>query len=1444
MVTDTRGGTHEVLVDLEPDMTAGALCEALGRSLRTEPPAEGDLWVDGRCVGASVLVGDAALYDGARVALLRPDPLPPAAAGAWQLLVVGGPCSGTAFGLRPGDFVLGRTADLRLDDEALSRRHLRLRVQDSAVTVEDLGSANGTVVDGKALTGAVQLLPGQLLEVGDSLLTLTLGRAADAAVEPPDEGGMAYNRPPRLLPPGREVKVRLPREPQGEHRRSFPLVAVLAPAAMGLVMATVLHNPLYLLFAAMSPVMSLANTVAERRAGRTSQRRQQEQYQKDLSEARSRLEEARLAERTLRRAEHPDPASTRLTAVLPDRRLWERRLHDDDALELRVGLAHLPARVRVTTADDGGQDDLQVQVEHVPVTVALREAGVVGVAGPRERVRATGRWVVTQLAVRHTPRDLSLVVLTDPAAARDWDWLRWLPHARPTDGTGPTALVGNDRETVAARVTELAGAVRRRLEAAGSGAPDPSAYSAVVVVLDGARALRAVPGMAQVLQDGPRVGVLAVCLDERERLLPQECQAVVAYDGQDPALVTVSRSRGEAVRDVLADQVSAGWAREVARALSPLRDVTGEQDEAQLPASSRLLEVLGLEDPTGEAVAARWTLSGQSTTAVVGVGADGPFALDLRRDGPHGLLAGTTGSGKSELLQTVVASLAVANRPDAMTFVLVDYKGGSAFKDCARLPHTVGMVTDLDTTLVERALTSLKAELQRREHQLAAARAKDIEDYVELARRAPWPALPRLLIVIDEFASLARELPDFVTGLVNIAQRGRSLGIHLLLATQRPSGVVSPEIRANTNLRIALRVTDEADSTDVIGTADAARTPKSAPGRAYARLGHTSLVAFQAGRVGGRRPGTAAVAVRPPHVVPLEWGRLGYAAPEPPRVDVPDDVEVTDLSTLVHAVGAAAERLQVPPQHSPWLPALPVALTLDDLPPTAPTAGDLEPVPYGLEDLPAEQDQRAAALDLAVAGHLFAVGAPRVGRSQLLRTIAASAARRHSVADVHVYALDCGNGALLPLAELPHTGAVVQRTQPERAARLLARLKSELERRQAVLGDGGFADVTEQRRASAPQERLPHVLLLLDRWEGFMSTLGELDNGRLHDEVLALLREGASTGIHLVVTGDRSLLSGRVSSLTEDKLAFRMADRGDFALLGLNAKKLPEDIAPGRAYRSESGTETQVALLTPDPSGVGQAAAVGAVAKEATERDATVHPSLRPSRVDVLPSRLTFAQAWDLRDGRTGPLFGLVGVGGDELRALGPDLGRTPAFVVAGPGKSGRSTLLVSMARSFLTGGARVVVVAPRPSPLRELAGTDGVLGVLMDASLPEADLEALLGQAGGHPVGIVLDDAELLKDCGASDLLRTLVKGTSGSGRAVVLGGSADDLCSGFSGWQVEAKKARQGALLSPQGLSDGDLIGVRVPRTSLGERVQPGRALLHLGDGRAVAVQVPLLD
>lgn len=472
-------------------------------------------------------------------------------------------------------------------------------------------------------------------------------------------------------------------------------------------------------------------------------------------------------------------------------------------------------------------------------------------------------------------------------------------------------------------------------------------------------------------------------------------------------------------------------------------------------------------------------------------------------------------------------------------------------------------------------------------------------------------------------------------------------------------------------------------------------------------------------------------------------------------------------------------------------------------------------------------------------------GAPRSGRSQVLRTIAGSLARTHSVADVHLYGIDCGNGALNALTRLPHCGAVVGRNQTERVVRLVNRLKGELSRRQDLLAEAGFADIGEQRAASAEDERLPHIVVLLDRWEGWVPTLGEIDHGSLTDELQTMMREGASVGIHLVLTGDRTLLVGRIASLTEDKYGLRLADRSDFSSLGIPTRKVPEEIPPGRAFRNESGTETQFALLAEDTTGQGQAAALTAIGEAAAARDAEVPRARRPFRVDSLPSRISFPEAWEMRDPDTSrsKLFGLAGIGGDEIVGFGPDLADgVPAFVIAGPAKSGRSTVLMNFAQSFLAQGTRLVIAAPRQSPLRQLDGTEGVLKVFTGDDIDEDEFEELVDKASPQePVAVLVDDGEILEDCDAESQLKKLVSRGTERGLALVIAGDEEDVCSGFSGWQVDAKKARRGILLSPQESSSGDLIGVRLSRGMVGGQIAPGKGMLHLGDGELRTVVVP---
>ncbi|MEU8346801.1 FtsK/SpoIIIE domain-containing protein [Spirillospora sp. NPDC048832] len=1470
----TGGGPRDVVIDADAEATVGGIAQSLAAVLDGAPPAPAPrfskaallakdgrgprraLWMDGRMLDPQALAVKE-LRDGAVVAVEQRGAAATVLAeptGLVEVRVVGGPAAGSVHRLGLGTSTIGsgRDVDVVLDDPSVPARSLRLTVGRDAVEVEAsaMTMQGAAALDGTPLGAKTAWPADALLTVGDSVLALAPSAAPDAHLEPLPEGGLAFNRPPRLHPADRMRTLDVPKRPERNPRERLRLFGALLFSAFGLVMAFALGQWWWALFALAWPVMTVGEWIGDRLHGRKSYKKALKEYHRRSGEFDGELERLRRADEAERRALHPDPAEVLLTATGPRRRLWERRRDDADVLHLRVGLADLPARIELT--GDPGAVPIPA-ARRVPVALPLGELGVIGLTGPRYASRALARWMVAQAAVLHSPRDLAIVVLSaDQQAGDEWNWVRWLPHCAPREGEDCVALVGADPESAAHRITELAIRVTERRRAAqaessffGQDAAPSVPYN-ILIVLDGARALRRLPGMPMLLSRGSEYGLYAICVDDEERLLPEECQVVAAWDPQRPSQLHLQGQGLEVVGPVLADQVSPAWTDRVARALAPVRDVSREDAADSIPTDVRLLDILGMPEPTAEHILQSWGRMGRTTRVPIGLGSGQPFEIDLRTDGPHGLIAGTTGAGKSELLQTLIASLAVANRPDEMTFVLIDYKGGAAFKDCARLPHTVGMVTDLDGHATERALESLAAELRRREEILLDAGAKDVDDYNDMRTADPGlPAVPRLVLVIDEFAAMVTELPDFVTGLVDIGRRGRSLGVHLVLATQRPAGVVTADIRANTNLRIALRVTDPDESTDVLDSPEAAQISKSTPGRCYVRSGVSAPQAVQSARIGGRRPGAAGPGTT---VLPLPWQGLGHPLPSP-REAADDTTLATDLGVLVQAVDEAARRAGIARQPSPWLTPLPEMIRLTPRTAAGGSVVDVPPIRFGITDLPAVQSREELALDLAAGGHLYLAGSAQSGRSTALRTIAGSLASSCSPYDAHLYAIDCGANALLPLVSLPHCGAVVTRDQLDRCERLLTALTAEVARRQQTLAEAGFASLAEQRAAVAATDRLPWMVLLLDRWEGFLGAFEHYDYGRLVDQTIRLLREGAAVGLRAVFTGDRSGLGGQISTVFDRRLLLRMADPNDYGYGGLQDRQIPAAMPPGRALEPTAPNvpprESQICLLGDDPSGTAQVAVLQEIARTCVSRYGRLPRRRGPLHVDELPVRVTYREAMSLDPEFTAPspLWALVGVGGDTLGPIGVDLlNEGPGFAVAGPPRSGRSTTLRTIVHSLLdpaVGGGLVPVVllTPRRSPLRALADRPGVLGVLTADSDPD-DLTDAIGDE--HRYAVIVDDAELLDETDMDDALRDVLRTARDGEHAVVIGGTTADLGRGYRGFLSDTRRSRSGVLLSIDSPDDGDLFGLRLPRNApLGGPTGRG---LFVATGQQTQIQVAL--
>lgn len=1451
-VLDRRGRRAPYLVEAGELATAAdlrqALAEALGRTIRP-----GTLYLGEAALADPARLAEVGLTTGATLRLGRPGRRPDQSAGR-ELAVIGGLAATWVRLPAAGALVVGRGsgADLALEDQEVSRRHAEVQVAGSAVTVTDTGSRNGTVRRGSRIAGPIELHPGEAFQAGETLLAVRPVPATDAQITVDAEHGVhRYNRPPRILPPSSTSEVSVPAEPERPRGFRFPLATVLLPLlAAGVLYAVMPDSGYFLIFLALSPLMAIGHFITERRSGRKEYKEKERTYRAELTAAQARLAELAAGEERTTREAMPDPAALVRVATAPTGRLFERRPTDPDFLRLRVGLTDRPSEVHLTGP---GAANEQPRIAYaVPVAIDLAEAGVLGVAGQRPAALPVARALLAQAAVLHAPHDLGIVLLTGSDEADGWDWVSWLPHTLPhrADLTC-RRMVASDLAQAEARIAQLRRITDERRAEQRTRLRDAPPGRRLLVLVDGARRLRGLPGFADLLATGPGVGVYAVCLDTAEPNLPDECRATVVVASQSGTRVRVSAPGRQPDPEVLADGLPRRLADRIAPALAPVR-VLGARfgDDEGLPDRVRFLELAGLgPDPDGERIAQRWSAlpGGRSTRALIGEGPTGPVEVDLRRDGPHALVAGTSGAGKSELLQTLVASLALGNPPDALNLVLVDYKGGSAFAECRELPHSVGLVTDLDGHLVNRALTSLSAELRRREAILAEAGAKDIEDYWALT----GGRLPRLVIVVDEFASLVEEVPEFVNGVVGIGMRGRSLGVHVVLATQRPGGVVNAELRANVNLRICLRVTSTSESSDVVEVPDAARISRHHPGRAYLRTGHSDLAAMQAARVGWPREaerapesGPEPVIVRPRRITELGLPRPAGPAAEP---DAGLDGD-TDLTALVAAIRAAADQLGVRVPASPWLPPLPEEVTVSELDGIDAAAPDGSPVtvPLGLADHPARQAQTTYALELERACPVVVAGMGRTGRSTTLRTLAAVLAARSSPADVHLYALDYGGRALAPLAGLPHCGAWVGSEAPDRAERLLAMLTAEVTRRQRLLGAGGFASLREQCAGVGPADRLPYLVLLVDQYEAFLDRHAEADGGRLVEVVEGLLRRGPAVGILPVLATDRSGFGHRLAGAVPTRLVLRQAEPDQVSAFGLHPREVPRSLPPGRAVVVPDAVELQVALLEPDPDGTAQAAAVERLAERLTSRWDGLDQGALPHRVDPLPESITTAELSELR--RTAqppaPTVCTVGAGGDHLAPVDVDLaGAGSTLLISGPPQSGRSTALVALVTSLVgraSGQLPVIAVCPRPSPVRELAGQPGVAAVLAGA----ADLAAELGEALdalAGPVAVAVDDAELLGDSPAADLLEEVVRAARDRGSVVVAAGTTEDLISQrYRGWLAMIRRSRCGLLLNPASYVDGEVFDLRLPRSTCGGW-PPGRALL-VWRGATTPVQVPL--
>ncbi|MDQ3739174.1 MAG: FtsK/SpoIIIE domain-containing protein, partial [Actinomycetota bacterium] len=996
--------------------------------------------------------------------------------------------------------------------------------------------------------------------------------------------------------------------------------------------------------------------------------------------------------------------------------------------------------------------------------LALNDRATVAVVGDGA---ALVRSLLVQLATTTGPADWEpLVIVEQPDG---WRWCDWLPHA---GGDGERrCLDAEDDAAIAATLDVL----------------DADDERTVVLVTDRPELLVARTGALRRFLAGRRRCALVV-LVPLGGAVPSVCTTVVDIGSRGRARWTPDATVAPPHRGLHLVGVTIETATLVARRLAGLVDPEspgGARDA--IPRRVRLSDVLetGVAEITPAAVEQWWAVNdtAQHLATPLGIG-DGVVGVDLVADGPHALIAGTTGAGKSELLRVLVSGLAARYAPARLNVVLVDFKGGATFDACALVPHTVGVVTDLDDQLAERALISLRAELKWREQWLRDVGATDLVEYDErvgaVGRPAPGrspglpPVIARLVVVIDEFAALAAELPEFLHALVGIAQRGRSLGVHLILATQRPSGVVSDDIRANTNLRIALRLHDVADARDVVDDDAPAGFARGVPGRAMLRLGAQERIVFQA--ASGAWPERRAPAQRVMVVdhTPTD-AMLGTA----------------ELDVLVRSVCEVADRSQLTPRHRPWLEPLPDVLAADGF-----DGSGIEPGAIGLIDVPDQQCRRPLRWTPGC-GNLALYGSRGSGTTSTLITLVDTLARRLPVTRLHVYVVDTiGENRLDELRRLPHCGDVIRVGDHERLRRFVAYLSRELETRRS--GSRGGVD--------------PDIIWCVDGVGALRADDGlAFGVDAVGERLATLLADGPSVGIVGVLT----VAPGRSSAMSlgacANRWLFHLDDAGDAMAAGARSSQVPPAVA-GRLFDAGSQRFAQV------------------VAPRAIEiRPAPARCLPAPVSFGTLPASIGVDQLAE--QSRYDPVTGesqlVLGAGFDDLDAVAVQVPDGEHVVVAGRARSGRSSVLCRLIGAWRQchPAARVVVVAP-----------DSRSPVAAMSELAEpGDVAGLNDGVAGDRLLLVVDDAERYDDVDGS--MSSLIERRR-SGLCVVAAIRPEALRGEYTHWTRLVRRSRIGVVLTAGGEPDGDVVGEQLPRR-MPIAARPGLAYVVAG-GTAQLVQV----
>ena len=956
-----------------------------------------------------------------------------------------------------------------------------------------------------------------------------------------------YHRSPRIIYRSSEDKILINPPGAEPQKPSDELLKLIMPPLImvGVTLLITIFQPrgLYIIatvsMSVVSVIFSVQSFFKNRKKYKEDKKERVELYHLYLKDKAKDLEQ--LSRKQREGMFYHFPAIEDLTKMVKryDSRIYEKTPLHFDFLAYRLGLGKVPTSYELKYGQEersGKKDALEEEgyalfkahqkIDNLPIVASLNR-GPVGYVGPRPIVLEQLQLLVAQLAVFHSYHDLTIIPIIPEEEKESWDWMRWLPHATLQD-MNVRSFVYNQRtrDQVLNSLNQIL--KLRKAQKEEEKANDTKIFHPHYVVLITDETLILDHVIMEFFREDPtELGCSIIYVADVLSSLSENIQTVISIKDRNQGQLLLQEGVLREL-DFQLDHFPEGYDKEaISRGLAPLKHI--QQLKSSIPDSVTFLEMYQAETFNDLKVLSRWESHApyQSLAVPIGLrGKDDLVYLNLheKAHGPHGLIAGTTGSGKSETIQSYILSLAVNFHPHDVAFLLIDYKGGgmaNLFKD---LPHLLGTITNLDGAQSMRALASINAEIHRRERLFGQYGVNHINQYQKKFKlgEATEP-LPHLFLISDEFAELKVNQPDFIKELVSIARVGRSLGVHLILATQKPSGVVDDQIWSNSRFKLALKVADRGDSMEMLRTADAAEITQT--GRAYLQVGNNEVYElFQTAWSGADyQPEKDHLGIED-HTIYLinELGQYEVLNQDLSGLDMAEEIKEvpTELDVIVQEINHLHQQEGIAAVAQPWLPPLKERITLDELDKVVPIEAwqkrTAPSVLIGVADIPQAQKQEAVAIDLSKDGNILLYGSPGTGKTTFLQTAAMDLARKQSPENLTMYLLDFGTNGLAPLTQLPHVADSLLLDQTEKIQKFIRIINRELDRRKKLLSEHGVGTIALYREVTGKQE--PTMVILMDSYESMKDEPYETDLFKLF---MRISREGLSIGVHLIITASR-----------------------------------------------------------------------------------------------------------------------------------------------------------------------------------------------------------------------------------------------------------------------------------------------------------------------------------